>query len=415
MRFLCDEMLTRLQSENYATNPSAAYVAMNLLQQWLQRRDSSGEPGEREAGGIASLNFSAQAARDLCNKLLRVIADASAGAGEAVPLGNVYGLLRQLQPMLPGIEKLVPSQASMLEARMAEMQRFTERQNGPWGKVQELVNTGTVSELLTAAGNWPPDMQNHLLQSAAWKAFNDGNTDLARQIIDEKIADPRVRQEMQANIDRQVSERMLNEGKIAEARAFLTRLPSVADRISFLTRLAAMAAEKGDKDEARQLLNEARAQVSNRAENYQTLYAQLTIANAYYALDPPRGYEIVESAIERLNELTVAAATLNGFDVQQYFRSDEFVLSNGNPLSQLLQQIGSQLGAIAEKDVDRARALADRVARPEMKTWLLVTMLPAALSDSGEARVESIRLIQQRDYQIAPLMVRNSGVIIDER
>ena len=412
---LFDEMLARLRSENYTTNPTAGYIALNLLREWIQRRNSPDAQTDQEATGIGRLKFSEPAARDLCNTILRALLDNSASTGAGLsgraPWANSFDLLRQLQPMLPAIEKLVPSQAATLQGRIAEMQRFVEMQNGPWTKVQELINTAPVSDLLTAAGNSSPDVQNHLLQAAAWKAFNEGNSDLARQIIQEKITDPQVRQDMQANIDRQATERLINEGKLAEARMLLMRLSSMAERVTFLTQLARIAMEKGDKNEAQQLLNEAQAQVSNRAESYQMLYAQLEIANIYRSLDPAKGYAIIESAIDRLNELSAAAATLNGFDLQQYFRNDEFVLSNGNSLNQLLQQISSQLNGIAEKDADRARAMAEHLERLEMKTWVFLTLIPALLGDSDASKSESLHLAPRRFYRSTPLISRVSGLI----
>jgi hypothetical protein len=403
---LFDEMLARLRSENYATNPTAGYITLNLLREWIQRRNPPDAQTAPEATGIWSLKFNEQAARDLCNTLLSAMLgnSASASTNGRVAWGNSFDLLRQLQPMLPTIEKLVPSQAATLKGRLAEIQRFTELQNGPWAKVQEMVNTAPVNELLTAAGSSPPDVQNQLLQAAAWKAFNEGDSDLARHIIQEKIADPRVRQDMQTNIDRQSTERLINEGKLAEARMLLMRLSSPAERVSFLVRLATMAVDKGDKNEARQLLNEAQAQMSSRAESYQMLYAQLEIANVYRSLDPAKGYTIIESAIERLNELSTAAATLNGFDVQQYFRNDEFVLSNGNSLNQLLQQISAQISGVAEKDADRARAMAERLERLEMKTWVFLTMVPQMLGDNDESKSESLHLAPRRFYRSTPFI-----------
>lgn len=388
---LFDEMLVRLRTENYLTNPTAAYVALNLLREWIQRRNLSDAASDQQSTGIQLLKFSEAAARDLCNTILRTVLDnpATPNMSGRVPWGNSFDILRQLQPMLPDIKKLVPAQAATLEARIGDMQRVADLQSGPWAKVQELINTAPVNELIAAARNSPPDVQNHLIQSAAWKAFNEGNSDLAQQIIQEKITDPRVRQDMQANIDRQMTDRLLNEGKLAEARALLMRLSSATERVSFLTQLAALAMKKGDKNEAQQLLNEAQAQLSSRPENYQMLYAQLEIAGIYRSLDTPRAYSIIESAIDRLNELTTAAATLNGFDLQQYFRNDEFVLANGNPLNQLLQQISGQINETAAKDAVRARLMADRVEHLEMKTWIYLTMFPAMLGDDDEPKSES--------------------------
>src|SRR5204863_19414 len=48
---LLDETLARLRTENYATNPTAAYVALNLLQRWIQRRTPSDAQTEPQGAG----------------------------------------------------------------------------------------------------------------------------------------------------------------------------------------------------------------------------------------------------------------------------------------------------------------------------------------------------------------------------
>ena len=414
---LLDETLARLRSENYATNPTAAYVGLNLLLGWIQHHNQPNAEAVQETAGVWSLRFSEQTARELCNAVLQAVADnnPNASPGGRIPWPNGLDLMRQLQPMLPAIEKLAPAQVAPLKSRFAELQRFADMQNGPWAKVQEVVNTASVPDLLKMTGDYPPDMQNHLLQQAAWKAFNEGNVDLARQIVQEKVTDPNLRRDMQDNLDRQMTERMINEGKVAEARTFLARLTAAAERVTFLTRLATMALEKGDKNQAQQFLNEAQAQGGGRADSYPMLYAQLEVAGVYRSLDPPAAYAIIESAIDRLNELTRAAATLNGFDVEQYFRSDEFVLSNGNMLNQLLQQIGAQIGGIAEKDMDRARAMTDHVERLEMRTSVLLTMLPTLVGDGGESKAESLRALPARGRQFVTFNgpIRSGGFIVD--
>ncbi|MFL6213008.1 MAG: hypothetical protein ACJ74J_03845 [Blastocatellia bacterium] len=397
---LLNETLARLRTENYATNPSAASVAVNLLLGWVQHHNQPAANGEAVSEGIWSLRFNEQTALALCSAITQAVSDDA--PGNRLNWNNGLDLLRQLQPALPTIEKLAPAQAAALKARFAEWQRFADMQNGPWGKVQELINTSSVSELLNAATSYPPDTQTYFMQQAAWKAYNEGNHDLARQIIQEKIADPGVRRDMEANIDRQMVDRMINEGKVAQARGLLSRMGSAAERVAFLTRLANLAIEKGDKNEAQQLLSEAQAQAGIRADSYQMLYAQLEVARAYRSLDPQSAYSIIEATIARLNELTNAAATLNGFDVQQYFRNDEFVLANGNMLNMLLQQIGGQVGGIAEKDMDRARGMAERVERLEMKAFLFLTMLPALL-DGDESKAESLHVLPGRTFRLMPL------------
>jgi len=95
-------------------------------------------------------------------------------------------------------------------------------------------------------------------------------------------------------------------------------------------------------------------------------------------------------------ELSAAALVLNGFDLQQYFRNGELVISSGNSLNSIAQQSAEELGSIGRNDLDRARSMAELFRRPEMRVMALLQIAQAALtnddqSTSAQARSSGVR------------------------
>jgi hypothetical protein len=378
-------------------NSAATTLALNLLRAWSENKRALKDPdATRTITALTLSNLDDATARELSNLIIdallsneparTVVAHGRSfidGPSTLYP-GQVYGMFQQLKPMLPDLERLAPDRLAALRPRIPEFEKSYEAQQGPWGKYQELTQSGTPDALLEAAKTAPSDVVESLIQQAAWKAINQGDDDRARQIV-EKITDPRQRSYMKSQMVRQAFNRAREQKKLAEARAFLSRLP-LEEQVSQLAQLAMSSAAEGDKPLAFQLLGEAQALLTDRAPNYGQLQAQIQIARAYEDLDASKSPAIVERVIEQVNELVAAARVLNGFDVNGYFRSGEFVIAGGNPLNMMAQECGRALSASALTDADRARLTAERFQCPEMRLIALVQIAQAALTSEGGAR-----------------------------
>ena len=104
----------------------------------------------------------------------------------------------------------------------------------------------------------------------------------------EGIEDPGQRFEMKTNVDRQAFYIAREEKKMAEARALISRLPSLEERVMLLTQLASTQATEEDKAASLQLLAEAQALLGDRSLNYGQLQSQIEIAKAYERIDASR-------------------------------------------------------------------------------------------------------------------------------
>jgi hypothetical protein len=388
-----NDILKQLRTGESSKSQAAPYIALTLLRSWIDsNHPSSDQSAERPTSGLSLANLNADTARELSGIIINaVLSSGSSNSGaDFAPVfmegegpagvypGQLLGIIQQLKPMLPDIEKLSPAQFSALNKKIAEFDKYTDAQQGPWAKYQQLSQTGTAEELMQAAKTAPPGISEGLLQQAAWKAIGQGDADGAHQIV-EKIADPRQRAEMELNLARRSFERAQSEKKVAEARALLARLP-IEERAVLLARMATSIATDGNKPTALELLSEAEALLGDRALNYQQLRAGIQIATAYEQLNLSKSAGLIEKAISQLNELSIAALVLNGFDIQQYFRNGEFVINGSNSLNEMAQESAQELGSISLHDFDRAKSVAEEFQRPELRMMALLQIAQAAMA-----------------------------------
>lgn len=388
-----NDIMKQLRSGESSRSQAAPYIALTLLRNWIDTNRAPSEPSEdRPASGPSLANLNVDTARELSGMIINEVlnsgsSDASNGFNTRIIDGGAYfnsypgqllGIIQQLKPMLPDVEKLSPGQFSALTRKIAEFDKNNEAQQGPWAKYQQLSQTGTAEELMQAAKTAPPGVSENLLQQAAWRAIGQDKDDVAHQVM-ERISDPRQRAEMELNLVRRSFQRAQSEKKLAEARSLLSRLP-IEERAVLLAQMATFVATDGNKPMAQQLLGEAEAFLGDRALNYEQLRVRLQLSTAYEQLNLGRSADLVERAISQLNELAVAALVLNGFDVQQFFRNSEFVINGGNSLNEMAQESAQRLGSLSRFDFDRAKSVAEEFQRPEMRIMALVQIAQAVLT-----------------------------------
>lgn len=389
-----NDIMKQLRSGESSKSQAAPYIALTLLRTWIEaNRTVPDKSGERLPSGLSLPNFNADTAAELTGMIINEvlssgasnsgdqrgpqIIDGEGGFASYYP-GQLLGIIQQLKPILPDIEKLAPARFSALNKKIAEFDKFNESQQGPWAKYQQLSQTGTAEELMQAAKTAPPGVSQGLLQQAGWKAINQENSDMAHQVI-ERIADPRQRAEMELNMVRRSFQRAQSEKKFAEARSLLSRLPTEEHAV-LLAQMATFLATDGNKPMALELLGEADALLGDRALSYEQLRARLQIATAYEQLNLGRSAELVERTISQLNELAVAALVLSGFDIQQYFRNNELVINGGNSLNEMAQESAQRLGSLSRIDFERAKSVAEEFQRPEMRVMALLQIAQAVLT-----------------------------------
>ncbi|HVG29647.1 MAG TPA: hypothetical protein VM864_08110 [Pyrinomonadaceae bacterium] len=379
---LAADVVRKIRAANLATNVEATNLASYLLQvsrpaEFISAR-GGGAPDPRRAALLDD-----QTRRDLLTSMINAALSASS---DARARGAEQRLVGALQQFMPEIERLNPVQAQALR-RKAEAQpaRNTfEAQARQQREYQGLMQTGTVDAILDAAAKaTSPEMRQQLYQAAAWKAFNEGATERARQIAGERFDNPQQRAQFLHDLDQQMFWRAAGAGDIELARSIIPRLARAEERTQLLAQLARIVAAKGDKEGAARLLEEVWNQIGGRAKSQQQFSAQLEAAQVFAQVAPDRAFEIVEASISQLNEMVAAAEVVDGFG-QDAFEQDELKAQGGWVWTSLVRQCGDTLGALARADFERAVSAADRLQRPETRLVARLAVARGVLSPAGD-------------------------------
>lgn len=388
---LASAIIKKLLAENLLFNNEAANVAMNLL--------STASRSEAHGSIPASAQplIDDQSYKDLMELVLNAALNTSTryNPSDWRERNISMTLLNGLKGMMPQVEKYAPSRASALQRKMAEFNQSLDPGTKFWQDYQEVFDKGSVDDILAVAPKASPQMRDAIYQQAAWKAVGQGDGERARQIISDNIANPAESRRLLDEIERQIAARAANDGKLDQARQALSRLRSNEERANALVQMANNVAGKGDKNQALRLLEESRSLMSNRAESYNQLQVQLQVALGFASLDPAQSFEILEQVVAQSNDMLSAAEVLNGFD-QQYFRDGELLWQN-SMLSNVVGQIITDLGQLGYANFDRARDIAGRFQRPEVRIMSQLSIARAILSDQtqryvlpGKSRVMTI-------------------------
>jgi len=281
-------------------------------------------------------------------------------------------LLAGLQTSLPLVDQYLPGKAAQLRQKLSEVGIQTANSPFNFGQAMALQQGNpTADALIQAASMAPPQMQPRLYQQAAYKALDEGDTNRARQIATDHLS-ANVRDSVMQRIDFREMAQKAEGSRMDEIRQMLARVPSDDDKIDLLLQMARDMQQSNPKL-ATQLLDEAKQLTGRRANNYDQFEQQLKVADAFAAIDPARGFEVLEPGISQLNELLSAATVLNGFEVNM-FRDGEMSMQAGNGLTGTLNRFGQELASLARLDFERAETLSGRfqLAEPRIMVRLAI-------------------------------------------
>jgi hypothetical protein len=248
-----------------------------------------------------------------------------------------------------------------------------------------LAARGSLEELLQAASKAPPEMQFNYFQQASWKALSQEDYTQARQIIRDHISDPSQRTLMLSNLEDQIINRMMNAGRLEQARQLIYMIRSETERANALAQLAVNASGQQNPKLALQLIGEARGLLKGRIENQSQMNVQLDIARSLVSLRANQAAEVLDPLAERINTLMTAAAELDPFEREQSpsFQNGELVIQGGEFLGGLVQNFSRILGPLAQSEFDRAKSIADQLQHPEARIEVQLQMIREVLQRSG--------------------------------
>ncbi len=373
------EVVRKVRSESLSRNQTALFVAARLLD--LSREGpvvSVVTPGRSDNSGPPPRpRLDAQTKRDLLDVL----------AAAALKENADDYILSAVAADMQEIEKHLPERATLLNERLAARRKRMSPEEREWSRYAPLWQQNSADVMLEAAAQAPPHIKQGLYTGAAWKAAAAGDFDRARQIINDNLQDGSQRATLLEQIEGLSLQAALVAGNVDDARKLVSQIRSKEKRATALAGLAVLAAVKGNTKVAQQLLEEARPLVGDTPRNLTQVNLHLQLARAYSLVDPPRAFEIIESVIDRANEMIAAADVLDGFmPGPEIFRHGELVMHTGMiGLDSVFEMYGRELAALARADFDRANLAAGRFQRREVQTFARLLIAQGLLSDRKPA------------------------------
>ena len=411
-----DKLVKRLQSANMLTTIEAGILASNLLRPGPRTVESTSTTSATSTGNTqqmaqvfapssyttvlgnlvdAALKATPQPAgtqRPVNNFRGRRGGPNSVGTGPTNPpaeptaaeleQANARRLLSVVQSLLPQVEQFLPGRAQAVRQKITDL-GMSDNSRSAMTQVNRAMQGGTSEALLALAQSAPQTMLPRIYQQAAMRALDEGNTDRARQIANDHL-EARARESVLKAAEFQQTSEKVDSGKMAEVRQTLAGLSSDDERIDLLVRLSGNAKQNNSKL-AIELLNEATQFTNRRATNYRQLEQQLMVADAFRELDPARSFEILAPGILQLNELSTAASTLSGFEVN-VFQDGELPLDGRNGLSNMVNRYGQLLGRLAKNDFDQAQTMANRFQFTESRIGARLSIIRSMLGKEDSPR-----------------------------
>src|SRR5262249_10618570 len=292
---------------------------------------------------------------------------------------NYVGEMNNLTQMVSTLQKLVPDQASALAEKMAGFKDSSDPGTKAWNDLQPVLQNGTVDAILDAAAKAPEPLRPQVYHYAALKAVGEGDLSRARQIVNDKVADPAQREELMKQLDRQSFEKARSDNKISEARALLARIKNPEERSSLLIELSEASLQKGDKKTALEIADEAYGLIPGRARSYNQIGIQLRLAHVYRELNTAKAVALLGPLVDQMNSLIAATAVLDGFDIQNAFHDSEMRVQYGTAIAGTLSQYAGALSGLAGVDFDTAKAIAATLERIEVRTFAQLVIARAIL------------------------------------
>jgi hypothetical protein len=395
---LADEMIAQLKSNDLLNNGQHFYLAISLLYQIketayspalsqpaLSQNDGKGPSGISNE----SIERERQAYRDLLDLIavsaLKFMSEKSIDATESDRVSG-QELLTHINNLMPDIESQLPTRAAALRGKMAQVERFFPR--SPVGQVSELerhlqkMDGKSGKELLDLASSAPPQWNEMVFINAISKAGQQGDIETARNIVKlHGTSYPQLKQVL-SQIEGQLAVKSATEGRYDEAKRALSNVGSDEEKVSILIQFASGALSKKDEKTARGFLDEASAILGDKMLTNRQLSAQIAIAGGYREIDPNRSFEMMETAIDRLNQVSAAAKEYFAFSANN---ENEISLMSG-PMIEMFSSFAPELAQLARKDFDRAAGILKRAQIPEMRVRLGLNLLLNILSSQSDLR-----------------------------
>lgn len=353
------EIINKLRKEDLSSNFQALSMATSLAREAI----SSVQPRQEKEQTEKRTSFlDPQTSREFIQFLTEAALKKTAGQ-------SGQPLLLSLQSMMEDLEQFAPAQASLLKERYSEMEKASNAGEDPYSRFQQLAETNDTKAMLEYAETAPREVRDSLYSQAASMAWQQGDKTKANEIINNKISNRLERSRLLLSFQDQAITDFIEKEEFLQARQLIAQIRSSEHRVQQLIELAAALTEKGNKQMALEVLQEAQGLMGSKARSEHELEAQLRIAGALSEFEVDRSFAMIGSAIDQINELIAATALISNFgSSRSMIKDDEFVVDSSFTIPFGFSSLSSRdIRTLAQVDFNRTREMFDKFQRPEIR------------------------------------------------
>lgn len=358
------EIASKLINDKLLSKPEAASVLINLLRFAQNSRRNTGPNPNTKTEQTPLLTD--QQYQELLQKAVSDALSASrpSPGADSLERDAALNLLYGLRDFGPELNSVAGGSVAAVQKKLMELNPDTPNGNN----YRNLINNNSFEAALEGIEKVPPAQREQLYIDLATREANNGDPARARQILNERVTNPFQRRNALAYIEQQEVNRSVSKGKTEDALRIIGGLKTPRERANRIADIANQIGPGQKRAVAINLLEQAKSLLGSSvpAQDQDQMNALIEIARAFGKLDAKRSFEILDPLIDQVNDLCAAARTMEGFGSSSY-EDDEFNLQNGNTVAQIMMRMSNTIGSLALVNFDRARAMSDRLALPEVR------------------------------------------------
>jgi hypothetical protein len=363
-----NEVVAKLMDEKLLKVTPGAFLAGSFLR-GCRTTPPDEKSGFGEPRGEAFLSL--ERCRDLVQKSYReALSYTPPPANMYTPdRDSAWNLLHGLRALGPDLDAVVEGGSAAVTKMLNDLEGTGTPAQAALQQAQQKINENSSTDgSLEVIEKVPEEMRESLYTQLANNAASRGEGARARQIINEHVPNPFNRRQAMVNIDMQEVYSFINRGKVDDALRIIGAIKTPRERAGLLAQIVRQIGPGLKRPAAMNLLEQARGLLAPgaQAQDQEQMNALLELARAFARYDAKRAFEIVDPLVDQVNEICMAARTLEGFGWEIY-QNDELDMQNGNNVSNLATQMTGALGTLAITNFERAKSTADRLRLPEVR------------------------------------------------
>ena len=372
---------------NISETPDTAFYAdLSTITTFLQNAQTLNRQAEKKATDqkkIVLLNDSDM--RELSDLTVQVFI--RQGSPEPYAIGSV----------MPIVKKYSPAAAQMVRARLNAEQLTALESIGDSTDYYSSRDEKSVDEIIADAEKSQPAERDSRYADAITKALEKDELEKADEIAG-KIKDRKSYEYILDQIKQNAPTIKARRGDIAEVRKMLAGIKSADEKAQALTELVITVANKGDKEAAGKLLDEANVLLPAQLKRKPNLDTTLRIAGAFAVVQPERAFNLIETSVAQMNELIQAGVLIQDFYEYETVQADEVLLDAMHRQGFAhTTNITALIKTLAAADFARTVALSDKFGRQEIRLFVRLKIAEALLNPEAAEREKTLRETYQND------------------